>query len=124
MRESLMEYNSDKKLKGVVEIDGVYVGNYIRPKNNINDRIDRRKAYKPNKRVVLSLEQRANYGSNLTKTFILKSENSLDIKKIAKFNIDINSEIHTDENSAYDDLVANYNLKRVNHQKSTQQQME
>lgn len=119
-----MEYNSDKKLKGVVEIDGVYVGNYIRPKNNINDRIDRRKAYKPNKRVVLSLEQRANYGSNLTKTFILKSENSLDIKKIAKFNIDINSEIHTDENSAYDDLVANYNLKRVNHQKSTQQQME
>lgn len=116
IRENLMEYNSDKKLKGVVEIDGVYVGNYIRPKNNINDRIDRRKAYKPNKRVVLSLKQRASYGSNLTKTFILKSENSLDIKKIAKFNIDINSEIHTDENSAYDDLVANYNLKRVNHQ--------
>lgn len=48
-----MEYNSDKKLKGVVEIDGVYVGNYIRPKNNIHDRIDRRKAYKPNKRVFI-----------------------------------------------------------------------
>ena len=25
-------------------MDGVYVGNYIKPANNINDRIDRRKA--------------------------------------------------------------------------------
>ena len=31
---------------------GVYVGNYIKPANNINDRIDRRKAFKPNKRVI------------------------------------------------------------------------
>lgn len=30
-----MERNLDEKLSGVVEMDGVYVGNYIKPANNI-----------------------------------------------------------------------------------------
>ena len=49
LRESLMLNQDDTKLSGICEIDGVYVGNYIRPQNNIEDRIDRRKAFKPNK---------------------------------------------------------------------------
>ncbi|MCZ6132299.1 hypothetical protein [Campylobacter ureolyticus] len=80
-----MEYNSDKKLKGVAEIDGLYVRNHIRPKNNISDRIYRMKAYKPNKRVAIFLKQRCLIRSNLTKTFILESENNIDIKKNYKF---------------------------------------
>lgn len=39
MRESPMEHNSDEKLQSVVEMDGVYVNGYIRPKNNIADRM-------------------------------------------------------------------------------------
>ena len=118
IRESLMEHNQDDKFSGVVEIDGVYVNGYIRPKNNINDRVDRRKVVKPNKRVIISLRERnlKGKGSNKTKTFILKSENNTEINKIAKFHILPNSQIHTDENSAYDDLLAYYDLKRVNHQ--------
>lgn len=42
----------DEKLSGVCEVDGVYVGDYIKPANNIADRIDRRKAYKPNKKLL------------------------------------------------------------------------
>ena len=42
-----MTSDSGNKFSGVVEMDGVYVGNYIKPANNINDRIDRRKAFKP-----------------------------------------------------------------------------
>ena len=107
IRESLMTSDSGNKFSGIVEMDGVYVGNYIKPANNINDRIDRRKAFKPNKRVIISLRERNLFGSGAgkTKTFILKSNHILP-----------NSEIHTDENSAYDDLLAHYNLKRVNHQ--------
>ena len=99
-------------------MDGVYVGNYIKPANNINDRIDRRKAFKPNKRVIISLRERNLLGSGAskTKTFVLKSENNVDINTIAKSHIAPNSEIHTDENSAYDDLLDHYDLKRVNHQ--------
>ncbi|MGP1506775.1 MAG: IS1595 family transposase [Campylobacter sp.] len=118
IRESLIEQKSTEKLSGVVEMDGVYVGNYIKPANNINDRIDRRKAFKPNKRVIISFRERNLFGSGAskTKTFILKSENNVDINAIAKSHIAPNSEIHTDENSAYDDLLVHYDLKRVNHQ--------
>ncbi|QPH96537.1 IS1595 family transposase [Campylobacter concisus] len=118
IRESLMTSDNGNKFSGVVEMDGVYVGNYIKLANNINDRIDRRKAFKPNKRVIISLRERNLLGSGAskTKTFILKSENNIDINAIAKSHIAPNSEIHTDENSAYDDLLTHYDLKRVNHQ--------
>jgi hypothetical protein len=46
-----MVNQDEEKLSGVCEVDGVYVGNYIRTANNIDDRIDRRKAYKPNKKL-------------------------------------------------------------------------
>ncbi|WP_169976201.1 MULTISPECIES: IS1595 family transposase [unclassified Campylobacter] len=118
IRESLMEHKPNEKFQGICEMDGVYVGNYIRPANNINDRIDRRKAFKPNKRVIVSLRERnlKGKGASKTKTFVLKSENNIDINKIAKNHILANSQIHTDESSAYDDLLAHYDLKRVNHQ--------
>lgn len=54
IRESSMD-RVEEKLSGVCEIDDVYVGNYIRPANNTDDRVDRRKIYKPNKRVVISI---------------------------------------------------------------------
>ena len=54
-------------------------------------------------------------GAGRTKTFILKSENNLDINA-TKSHIAPNSEIHTDEISAYDVLLAHYDLKRVNRQ--------
>lgn len=121
IRESLMDHNLEDKFEGTCEMDGVYVNGCIRPKNNIEDREDRRKVYKPNKRVVISLRQRANendevIGSVKTKTFILKSENSTDIKQIAYNHIKEGTSIHTDESNAYDDLHAHYEMHRVNHQ--------
>ncbi|WP_368509330.1 transposase [Campylobacter ureolyticus] len=38
------------------------------------------------------------------------------LRKITNLNVDKNTEIHTDENSAYDDFIAIYNLKKVNYQ--------
>ena len=118
IRESLMDYNSNIKFSGQVEIDGVYVGNSIKQANSISDRVDRRKVFKPNKRVIIALRERdiRGKGAKKTKTFILKSENNKEINQIAKAYIKPNSQIHTDENSAYDDLLAHYDLKRVNHQ--------
>ena len=117
LRESLIDYQNNEPFSGVCEIDGVYVGNYIRPKNNINDRIDRRKAFKPNKRVVISLRQRNELGSgaNKSRTFVLKSENAFDINNIVRKHILLGSEVHTDGNVGYSDLSAYYDRKVVNH---------
>lgn len=121
IRESLMNHNEDEKFEGTCEMDGVYVGHYIRPKNQLDKRVDRRKVHKPNKRVVISLRQRAEetsefVGAVKTKTFVLKSENSKDIRDIAYNFIKKGSSIHADESNAYDDLTAHYDMNRVNHQ--------
>lgn len=122
IRESLMLNQDEEKLSGVCEIDGVYVGNYIRPQNNIEDRIDRRKVYKPNKRTVISIRQRADEGDEVvgairTKTFVTKSENNSDIKEAVYNSVELGSTIHADEHNGYDDFHAHFDMKRVNHTK-------
>lgn len=120
IRESLFLNQDESKLSGVCEIDGVYVGNYIKPANNIEDRIDRRKAFKPNKRTVISIRQRAEVGDEAvgsirTKTFITKSENIEDIKDVIYKNIEQGSIVHADEHNGYDHFHAHYDMRRVNH---------
>lgn len=48
-------------------------------------------------------------------TFILKNENSKDIREIANNFIEKGTEIHADEADAYNSLHARYKMKRVNH---------
>ena len=117
IRESLMDYDSSKPFQGIVEMDGVYVNGYIRPKNRLEKRIDRRKAYKPNKRVIISLRQRNEFGigANRTRTFILRSENPVELSRIASRFIVRGSEVHIDENVGYSNFIAHYNHKVVNH---------
>lgn len=120
IRESLFLNQDDSKLSGVCEVDGVYVGNYIKPANKIEDRIDRRTAYKPNKRTVISIRQRAeegseNVGSVRTKTFVTKGENTSDIKEIIYNSVEIGSTLHADEHVGYDHFHAHFDMKRVNH---------
>ena len=117
IRESLMDYDSSRPFQGVVEMDGVYVNGYIRPRNRLEKRIDRRKAYKPNKRVVISLRQRDQFGigANRTRTFILRSENPVELSRIAHRFIVRGSEVHTDENMGYSNFIAHYNHRVVNH---------
>lgn len=117
IRESLLDYQGKQQFKGVCELDGVYVNGYIRPKNNIEQRIDRRKAYKPNKRVIVSLRQRNEFGigANRTRSFVLRSENPDEINKIAISFIKCGSEIHTDESNGFSLLAANYDHRVVNH---------
>lgn len=121
IRESLLDDNDSEVLTGVCEIDGVYVGGKTRQINTIADRVDRRKINHPNKRVVISLRQRADskdkvVGAVKTKTFVLKSENTFDINRIVNTYVTRGTELHADEATAYDDLHAMYDMKRVNHQ--------
>lgn len=121
IRESLMEHNYDVQFEGTVEMDGVYVNGYVRPKNNIEDRVDRRKVVKPNKRVILTMRERAGeedamVGAARTKAFVLRSENPKDVTELTHQHVKVGSSIHADESYAYDNLTAHYDTNRVNHQ--------
>ena len=122
LRESLGNVDSDEMLEGEVEIDGCYVGSYIRPENHKKDRIDRRLAanQNPNKRCVVTIRQRGKKGEGAVKTkiFVVKSENQDAIKKLAIENIHSSAIINADEANGYDVLHALYKMKRINHQEN------
>jgi transposase-like protein len=119
IRESLMDAETPK-LKGEVEIDGGYVNSYVRPENEKADRKDLRlvENQNPNKRCIITIRERGEKGEGAvkTKTFVVKSENQADIKKLAETHIDGEATIHADDAKCYDALHAKFDMKRVNHQ--------
>ena len=128
IRESLIVQHELFPLSGEIHIDGTYIHSAPRPKNRKEERVDiRLKTHtNPNKRAVLVMCERyseqetaANpqlVGAKKTITFPIISENTETVKKLATVYIEPNSRIHTDENAAYDELMVNYDLQRVNHQ--------
>lgn len=120
LRESLVD-KTHEPLKGEVELDGCYVNKHIRPKNRIEDRIDRRlkSNQNPNKRAVVVMRQRGESGNGADKTitFFTKSENQKATMKLALQNIDRDATIYADEHKAYDLLHSALVTKRVIHAK-------
>jgi transposase-like protein len=121
IRESLVDYHDNEKLTGVCEIDGVYVNGYIRPKNQKDKRIDRRKVHKPNKRTIISIRQRADIdskdvvGAVKTRTFVTRGETTPEIKEIIYNTVELGSQIHADEHNGYDHFHGHFDMQRVNH---------
>ena len=125
IRASLIDSEDENKLSGVTEMDGCYVGSYIRPANNIDDRIDRRLTMNlnPNKRCVIVARERADENSDMvgaikTKTFVTHGEYTGVINKIANNHISQGSQIHVDGANGYDDLDAWFDMKVGDHSKS------
>ena len=129
IRESLQIQKQLFPLSGEIHIDGTYVHSAPRPKNKKSERVDRRlkENANPNKRSILVMRSRYSkeetaenpylVGAKKTLTFPILSENSQVVNKLATSYIKAGSRIHADENSAYDELMIHYNLRRVNHQK-------
>ena len=122
MREALLETRDESQMTGICEMDGAYINGYVRPANNIEDRIDRRRAenQNPNKRCIIVVRERADgtvhyLGSKRTLTYVLHNENPTGIRQIANTAIALGSTVHTDEANAYDNLHAHYDMRRVNH---------
>jgi transposase-like protein len=119
IRESLQD-NEQEQLSGTVEIDGAYFNGHVRPENEKADRKDRRLAenQNPNKRCVMVMRERGEKGEGArkTKTFVVKSENQADIRKLVTTNVANDSTINADECTAYDVLHAQFQTNRINHQ--------
>ncbi len=112
IREALAAEVEMVQPSGEVEIDGCYVGGYVKPANFKENRVDRRLACNQSgkRRVVVVMRER----NGRTLPFVFKSE-AESVETIAA-RVDVGSTVHADEAAHWDRLHAIFLTKRVNHE--------
>lgn len=125
IRESIFVHRYVGPLDGTIHVDGVYVCHYVRPKNQLFKRIDRRlkKNQNPKKRCVIVFRQLATEqekasglkGATKTIVSVVRSETQKDIASLCSRYVKPGSIICCDDNPAYDCLHGKYDTRRVNH---------
>ncbi|HDR1345210.1 TPA: IS1595 family transposase [Pasteurella multocida] len=127
LRKALLENRNMQPLSGEVDMDGTYVHPAPRKVNKKADRIDYRlkENQNPNKRCVVvarehfSTDEKAenplNRGAKRSHVFVAYSESQSVVKDFADHFITHNSRINTDESTAYESLLLDYDLRTVNH---------
>ena len=111
LREAMASEIDGAILAAVVEVDGAYVGGYVKPANHKENRRDRRLAQNQTgkRRVVVIARER----KGRTKTTVTKTE--ADGVAIAKAVVAAEAEVHADEASHWDALHAKFKTMRINH---------
>jgi transposase-like protein len=111
LREAIGKGVHAEEISGEVEIDGVYVGGYVKPANYKENRRDRRKAENQTgkRRVVVVMRER----NGTTLPFVFKSEDA-SVETIAA-RVSRDTVIHADEASHWDRLHARFETRRINH---------
>ncbi len=112
IREALAAEVETVKPAGVVEVDGCYVGGYVKPTNFKENRKDRRLACNQNgkRRVVIVMRERG----GRTLPFVANSE-AEGVATITE-RVDAAATVHADEAAHWDKLHAIFLTKRVNHE--------
>lgn len=111
LREAMALEQANRRLDGVVEIDGAYFGGYSKPENKKEDRKDRRLlANQTGKRqcVVVMRERKGR-----TLTFVVPSEGAA--VPFVRDHVGTLATIHADEGAGWDALHAGWDVQRVNH---------
>ncbi|GJL94315.1 MAG: DDE transposase [Hyphococcus sp.] len=111
IREALARETKGMKLDDEVEIDGAYFGGHIRPANQEENRVDRRRAqYQTGKRrVVLALRERQ--GRTLTKV----AKHEYEGVAFARARLEDGTVVSADEAAHWDTLNAFFPTERINH---------
>ncbi|MBS0217672.1 MAG: IS1595 family transposase [Proteobacteria bacterium] len=145
LREMLVKNMDFRTLRGIVHMDGIYLGGKPRkpnrrmkmPKDAIKVRFGKKKPDNPdkpwisagmtrknwekrkNRRVVISLCESAGHGhgSRRVMAFVCKSENETDIMRAATRFIEPGSIVMTDESPAYFRLSSRFEHESVQHAK-------
>jgi transposase-like protein len=112
LRESIGLAREEGALQGNVELDGAYFGGYVKPTNKVEDRKDRRKAENQSGKRQSVIVARETKGRTLT----LVAKREADGVAFARQSIKSGSTVHADEASHWDQLAANFPIKRINHQ--------
>lgn len=111
LREAMTAEQEGATVGGLVEVDGCYVGGYVKPENRVEDRKDRRlKENQSGKRQVVVV-MRERHGRTLP--FVFKSEAASVPTIVAR--VRDGSTVHADEASVWDELHNRFSTKRINH---------
>lgn len=115
LREIMGTMRSKEKLTGIVEVDGVWVGGHIKPKNPKESREDRRRIRKNEiKRLsIVTLRERRVGGRTLS--FVFKREGDAIHTILAV--TDDDAIIHVDKGAHWGTLGLHRDIKQVNHNK-------
>lgn len=111
IREALISEGAGTLLAGVVEVDGAWFGGHVRPENEAEKRVDRRKAVNQTgkrRSVIVAREK-----TGRTKTLVVNHEAD-GVDPIAKV-ITTGATIHADEATHWDVLHAKFATFRINH---------
>ena len=114
MREAMAAEFSGRVLGGegkVAEVDGAYFGGYVKPANQIENRVDRRLAENRTgmRKVVVIIRERG--GNSLPAVF--RSEKAAN--NFLRAHVKPGTVVNADEASSWDALHAKYEMKRINH---------
>jgi transposase-like protein len=110
IREALSLLQTENEIGGEVEVDGAYFGGYVKPANEAHQRRDLRKLENQSgkRKCVVVMRER---GGKSRPFVCSESEGAeLAVKHIAPGSI-----VYVDENKAYDQLHAMFEMKRINH---------
>lgn len=118
LREALAARRGSMLLNGEVEIDGMYVGGFIRQENRKEDRVDRRTIDVPTRMVVMAARERGWKGKTMTR--VTPSENANCAWDLVKSHVSREAHVYADEHLAYDELCGLNPLTRVNHSEAFQ----
>ena len=111
LREAMGAEMNARRLSGHVEIDGAYFGGYLKPRNRVDERVDRRlKEHQTGKRRAVVIMRERN-GKSLP--FVFEREDEA-VPTIAA-RVMPGSTVYADEASCWDGLHARFAMKRVNH---------
>jgi transposase-like protein len=112
MREAIGLARDKGALKGDVEIDGAYFGGYVKPANNVEDRKDRRKKENQSGKRQSVIVVRERDGRTVAQAVGREADGVA----VARNVVAPGATVHADEASHWDQLAANFPIKRINHQ--------
>ena len=113
LREAVAAERASMKLTGTIEMDGMYIGGHVKPKNRKEERVDRRLAENRNgkRQCVMALRQRG----GRTLATVVPGENADYAWDIVRNHVEGPAELVADEAPGYDDLVGLFPMIRNNH---------
>jgi len=110
LREAVAAQRAAMTLDGTVEMDGLYIGGHVRPKNRVEDRVDRR-AHNPRRQCVMVLRQR----KGRTLATVVPGEQQDPAWDLVRRHVRGAARLVADEAPGYDELVGLFPVVRNNH---------
>jgi hypothetical protein len=113
LREAVAAERGQMRLKGIVEMDGMYIGGHVKPKNKKADRVDLRLPENQNRKrqCIMAMHER----SGRTLVTVVPGELSDVAWDLVRRHVVAPAELRADEHHAYNDLLGLFPIVRNNH---------